>query len=1619
MRRWVLLAASTLTGWIATLAPLAARGEAPLPYGTHFIMLIDDSGDMARHRNRIVTDMPSILFGLRQPHAGTGTRPLPVFDPSRDVLSIAAYGITERTHRDAQCNRDGDPVNPNSFSPADLFVWIDAGKPASADGLSRELAAKFGENVRGQRPDCRLRHNWSPISTASILALATGKDRVPPDRPFSRIVLVNVTNLVSNTNPSAEIAQFARRQGTQNHDQALNLARLVQTNFYLDQPPEWLVTLDERGGVTTGFSDASERFRVVFTEAKAVESDPAGLIDVPRRLVLDRVATSPDKVVVVTDDGRTPELIVRGGSRFKAERLSVNGKAISSCRDGCRMPLLDQLGITATSLDDGSPPSKASASVRVAAEFRYDTPVYRNLMVPVGERSIEIERKPVLTVERETLLPWIGLPILDGMWEEWFQEFTFDNPTLAALWRDGDGKLTQEDAVKRIHQERARIRDKSLAYGGPAGVLFLLFTGNGVWSLYARRRFRPKLTWRSAGAVSIAFDAPGEAPILLGTIEVRNTAPRRPGGYAEEPHRDDIAVRAAGWDMPGGLVLDGDGGPAIGFAVADATGRLETEIRQTISHGTVIALFVDPRAILDLDAPSVTGPVELPVTGTVHLNWIGMQRDRIDIGGLSLEIGLTLRVVPESPRQPQVEFQPAAVAPEFCRQGPTPEPPGCLIGSFRFVSRASRRFALPFQDRFALRVERSDGPLPDGAATLDRPDVTVAPAATEIREAMLLCDGTHVPNPTASDEAYRFMLSGRCASGSAAGPHTARLRRDSRLCDATLVIVDGQQRIEIAWPSSSGKPSWRRAIEGGGYTPLSPLPNDRLELPGQDIRFDDRRSVAMLFDLEIGNSGFNGKGSVDAVIDSQLAGNPIILSGLGIKPQEKTVQPFKNGQPASYNPQIKEGQPAERLTIVLDTSPIRSIEGGVLDMGLVSASVTVSLEITDDRGTTTSRELSIVAPLRLELQPSPNWLCFDFGTSAISVAHGRGDRIDVLRLQQIRQGSGDESPSNPCLADFDRANVERHSRTLLPSFILCNADQRRQPGDDRLRQLRPGFPGFRPASLQPGDPSFISLPARMSDLSSSPGRVIYSLKSWLGLGGLNVPLKDRITFLRDGTETADHDLPLDELVQSGFAALAEAYILPDGVRPGQIVITHPNTFTALHQGRLHRNAFAALAERFAIPRRERIRLLSESDAVAYHYCQQRNGRGDRPSGREHILVYDLGAGTLDLSVIAIDWADGRIAYPQRWRTLYRLGVPVAGNHLDGVLARLVDRSIRDLLEAEPCPYEYRYPLVAQSPRRDDEAAHGEASHSLWLAIREAKQGGNDGKGWNGTDPLRIAVAEPTTVSHWPLMPRQNSTADRQLRPPAEDRICLSSRTGSESDNDRIELVLPAADVHGYRPLQDYVRFVTGDVIREALDGSGLAPEEVDTVLISGRGTLWPGLADAVRNHFPATTDIPNLNDTETGASMKEAVVRGAIAWQGMRTPAEPPPPPRLAVVLMPHRNVTDLEQGKTVRIDLANSPYFRLVQIGIKTPRPREDLATLRRHFYIDLAKSEYRTDTYWAEDPTLLVSTEVTPEGALIIRIGNSTRFHYVLRADGEAVSDAVRPPWPIGDTVLPPVVE
>ncbi|NJL27042.1 MAG: hypothetical protein HC897_03745 [Thermoanaerobaculia bacterium] len=76
------------------VAPIAASGsERP---GRHFVLLIDDSGDMGRFEKELIEHLSGFLYG----EGSSESRSRPVLDPNLDLLSVVFFTI----HADGDAN---------------------------------------------------------------------------------------------------------------------------------------------------------------------------------------------------------------------------------------------------------------------------------------------------------------------------------------------------------------------------------------------------------------------------------------------------------------------------------------------------------------------------------------------------------------------------------------------------------------------------------------------------------------------------------------------------------------------------------------------------------------------------------------------------------------------------------------------------------------------------------------------------------------------------------------------------------------------------------------------------------------------------------------------------------------------------------------------------------------------------------------------------------------------------------------------------------------------------------------------------------------------------------------------------------------------------------------------------------------------------------------------------------------------------------------------------------------------------------------------------------------------------------------------------------------------------
>jgi hypothetical protein len=909
------------------------------------------------------------------------------------------------------------------------------------------------------------------------------------------------------------------------------------------------------------------------------------------------------------------------------------------------------------------------------------------------------------------------------------------------------------------------------------------------------------------------------------------------------------------------------------------------------------------------------------------------------------------------------------------------------IGRFVFRSRAAHRFALPFRQTYALATACEKRPLA-GAPLRLIPDAVVLPAYGNARAAVeLWCADAEVCNPEPVSHRYAFALQGPHEAAYRAADLAFDLRRDPARAELELQLTYRSKEIDVYWDAARGQ--WEFRAEPGVELELE---GDVLRFPKPSrLGFDGQHASAPTpLSLQVGNSARSGRGSVAVAVSGGVMLAP---EAAGMLHMRKGWQPNDILELPPRPLVVREGEHQLSAHIDLRSIAIASIDGGEIPADQCTARIALAVEVTDDSGKTEQRSLQIEFPMHLEQLPGSNVVVIDFGTSSIAAAVGRaGDRNDdpLLDLQHVRVYE------NESVARVDPNNPEIGT-PFIPSSIVCDADERLTV-TEYGRNVPPGFPrhtGNRGASLVPSAASFVTLPARTDDLAHRSGRVLLSLKTWLGVNAQHVPLPaGEIRYLDGANERIESWLPLDELLEASYAALAQAYLKPHGrLGSGQVVICHPNTFSELHRERLRRIAWNALARPLEIVSPKHLDLMSESDAVAYAYCWDRMHE-TKPTGVERVLVYDLGAGTLDLSVITIEW-NANPVYPI-FRKRHHLGVPIAGNYFDQSLARIIHELLADQNVLGTEKLQYQHPLVAVK-KRDD--LHATAARAAWNDIRQAKQQWGEGKDFEVVvgDALRKHLVDIDRNRPGPDVPSEvNGRAGVVVR-------------ATEKGNQYV-LVVPHEQIAAHPRIVRLVEFVAGEVIREALAVAGLRAEEIDTLIVSGRGALWPGLKKRIQRELRSARLAP-FTSSET---MKAAVARGAIARHDFirQTSHEAVAPVRgrLAVVYGHDAGthaVFEDQWDRPITIPVAR---FRIVDVGLSKPDPARDLGngSLRKYFYVGVGSEEYATRHVGGS----VLRFQKVGGGEIVITNEEGERFRI---GGGHTVHHAYAA-WPVGTPFLPP---
>ncbi len=307
--------------------------------------------------------------------------------------------------------------------------------------------------------------------------------------------------------------------------------------------------------------------------------------------------------------------------------------------------------------------------------------------------------------------------------------------------------------------------------------------------------------------------------------------------------------------------------------------------------------------------------------------------------------------------------------------------------------------------------------------------------------------------------------------------------------------------------------------------------------------------------------------------------------------------------------------------------------------------------------------------LNLELirQRDEFYTAIDLGTSAIVVANFHADadlNYEYLNLQSILRrylGRKYKEESMPeAKTDFLASNV-----ILREGNQLFAADY-----PDNLTQLSPPIGEFYESNYAIPNIKMILGFDTVRDIDEGMEQLEY---------------RDKSNTLRRPSET--DPLRIDKVVADLFHSLIRHFILTKGASSEslnakqKIILTVPNTFTALHISKL-RDTLQEAFTYYSGVELDEILFLSESDAVAFQYLdkwvpvnedrvenKQAIERGERS---EYILVYDIGAGTLDLTYLKKSKSfrpDGRAI--EKIDVLGRMGKNTAGNYIDFVIANIV------------------------------------------------------------------------------------------------------------------------------------------------------------------------------------------------------------------------------------------------------------------------------------------------------------------------------------------------------------
>lgn len=303
----------------------------------------------------------------------------------------------------------------------------------------------------------------------------------------------------------------------------------------------------------------------------------------------------------------------------------------------------------------------------------------------------------------------------------------------------------------------------------------------------------------------------------------------------------------------------------------------------------------------------------------------------------------------------------------------------------------------------------------------------------------------------------------------------------------------------------------------------------------------------------------------------------------------------------------------------------------------------------------------------LQLEPYPEWLCVDYGSSAIVCKYDK--KIINLKRQKDQVFSNERNGYDK----FTEDTFENGTKFLSSDILFHQLNPNQTETSLCMEQ----------SQTEPYNTLAVCLSPTSSLVVNEVQRQLPCLK--ILVGNENLPANafyDQFPYLRidEGTGKVSHVKLKDaksaneknclanvtNIFEEAYNELFRYFVSPitgDKRKLNKVVLTYPNTYTPTHLGILRDIAYKT----FPYLRDGYLKFVSESDAVAAYYLANwsKFNKVGNIKEKETVLVYDMGAGTLDITVLdKCTTKTNTIEVEVRGK----IGTGKAGNYLDYTIA---------------------------------------------------------------------------------------------------------------------------------------------------------------------------------------------------------------------------------------------------------------------------------------------------------------------------------------------------------------